>query len=270
MNNKISIIIVNYNTRDLLHNCLKSIKENITVDYQVIVVDNDSHDNSVLQCLSLFEDERFILVKAGENLGFAKANNIGASVATGGIFHFLNPDTEVDNTLNKDYEEVILNRDKLYVNPLINRDGSLENDKMPLPVLKDLFRWNLNRSKSRYWYKGASIIISKENFSLIGKWCEDYFLYAEDLDLFMCAWNKGLRIGMLHSHIYHLGGGSSSNQWSDLEREIMVQKSNRKFYERHFSKLQFLLVKIYFLFHNLLKRPSSVPFYLKAWRLSGK
>ncbi len=270
MNKKISIIIVNYNTKDLLYDCLKSIQDNIEVDYEVIVVDNNSKDYSVAKCEPLFADPRFVLLNAGVNLGFAKANNIGASCAAGGILHFLNPDTTLDKSMNKDYRRVILNNDLLYVNPLVNKDGSLENDKMPLPLIKDLFYWNFNRTKSRFWYKGASVIISKDNFSLIGKWCEDYFLYAEDLDLFYMAWSKGVRIGMLDSGIYHFGGGSSSNKWSDLEREVMVQRSNRLFYKKHFSKTHFLLVKLYFLLHNLLKHPSSVPMYIKAWKLSGK
>lgn len=270
MNRKISIIIVNYNTRNLLFNCLKSIKESITIDYEVIVVDNDSQDGSVELCESFFDEPRFVLLRSGSNLGFAKANNLGAAIAKGGIFHFLNPDTELTPQMNADYKNVLLNSDFLYVNPLVNRDGSYENDKMPLPLLRDLFFWNISRKKARYWYKGASVIVSKENFSLIGKWCEDYFLYAEDLDLFFIAWKKGVRIAMLPSEIYHFGGGSSSVQWSDLEREVMVQKSNRLFFKKHFSKLHFLLVKLYFLLHNLFKRPSTLKFYLKAWQLSGK
>ena len=65
MNKKISIIIVNYNSRDFLYNCLRSIQENITVDYEVIVVDNCSSDESVFKCREIFSDGRFILINSG-------------------------------------------------------------------------------------------------------------------------------------------------------------------------------------------------------------
>ena len=90
----VSIIIVNYNTRELLRNCLASIRDNLTTDYETIVVDNASTDNSMALCEDFRQDRRFIFIRNEENLGFAKANNIGAAAASGRILHFLNPDTE--------------------------------------------------------------------------------------------------------------------------------------------------------------------------------
>lgn len=261
----ISIIIVNFNTGRLLHNCLDSIRRFVDLDFEVIVADNRSSDTSVRDCAGFWDDDRFILLECPENLGFAKANNRAAAVASGRILHFLNPDTELREGISDDYEEAIRNPDALYVNPLVNRDGSSENDRMPLPVVRDLVRWNFCRSRARCWYKGASLIISSDNFHRIGGWCEDYFLYAEDLDFFFEAWKCGIPVRQLHSVIFHLGGGSSSSLWSSLDREIMVQKSNILFFRKHFSRAQYLASKLYFLLHTLLRHPRALPLYLRAW-----
>ncbi len=261
----ISIIIVNYNTGKLLFNALDSIRRSLACEYEVIVADNASQDESVSLCSSFWSDRRFILLRTGANLGFSRANNMAAGISSGEILHFLNPDTEITSAMESDYEKAVAEPSYVYVNPLINADGSHENDMMPIPSLRDIFFWNFRRKKARFWYKGASVIISRGNFEKLGGWCEDYFLYAEDLDFFYRLWLASIPIRSLSSEIYHLGGGSSSNRWNALEREIVVQKSNRLFFRKYFSSFEYFLVKLYFLLHNLIKRPSSVPFYIKAW-----
>ena len=261
---EISIIIVNYNTGKLLYDCLDSIRRRVDADFEVIVADNGSSDDSVSGCAEFWKDGRFRLMECYENLGFAKANNRAAAVASGRILHFLNPDTELEDGISDDYKEALLHPDALYVNPLVNRDGSPENDRMPLPLLKDLLLWNFCRRRARYWYKGASLIISSDNFRRIGGWCEDYFLFSEDLDLFYEIWEHGIPIKELPAVIYHLGGGST-RAVSSVDREIMVQKSLRLFFRKHYSTLQYVLCKLYYLLHNLVRHPSAVPLYLKAW-----
>lgn len=262
---KISVIIVNYNTSGLLYNCLKSICENIVSDYEVIVFDNASSDDSLSRCAEFEKDPRFTFVRSDVNLGFAKANNLAARVASGSVFHFLNPDTEVSKDLDADYMKIIGDPGKVFVNPLRNRDGSLENRPMPLPLLKDIFFWYFCRKKCRVWYKGASVIVPRSLFYEAGCWCEDYFMYAEDLDLFYTFWKMGVPVVRLSSEIYHYGGASSSSRWTGPEREIAVQKSARLFYIKHFSVRQYRLVKIYFLFHYLFKNPERVPGDIRAW-----
>lgn len=266
----ISIIIVNYNTGRLLYNCLSSIASNVKAGYEVIVVDNHSADDSLACCEGFWSKPGFRLERLDRNLGFAKANNIGAGMAKASLFHFLNPDTELPEDIAEDYATALQNLGKVYVNPLVNRDGSYENDRMPFPFIRDIILWNAGSKKAGCWYKGASVIIHASDFRLIGGWCEDYFLYAEDLDLFYEARAHGIPAVMLEKKIYHLGGGASMSRWNSLEREIMVQKSNRLFFRKHSTEFQYFLSKLYYLFHTLLKRPSAVPFYIRAWRLSGK
>ena len=260
----ISIIIVNYNTGKLLFNALDSIRRSLACEYEVIVADNASQDESVSLCSSFWSDRRFILLRTGANLGFSRANNMAAGISSGEILHFLNPDTEITSAMESDYEKAVAEPSYVYVNPLINADGSHENDMMPIPSLRDIFFWNFRRKKARFWYKGASVIISRGNFEKLGGWCEDYFLFSEDLDLFYEIWEHGIPIKELPAVIYHLGGGST-RAVSSVDREIMVQKSLRLFFRKHYSTLQYVLCKLYYLLHNLVRHPSAVPLYLKAW-----
>lgn len=261
----ISIIIVNYNSGELLLNCLKSIKKELGIDYEVVVVDNASTDNSLEQCAEFEGDTRFLFQRFEGNLGFAHGCNVGADAASGKVLHFLNPDTELRPGANGDYLQVLEDPSAVYVTPLINRDGSVENGKMVLPVLKDIFWWNISRHRARFWCKGASVIISEENFSKVGRWSEDYFMYGEDLDLFYNFWIRGLEIRMLPTPVFHLGGGCSQNVWTSFEREVKVQRSFRKFYDKYFPRWKYVAVKCYFLLHNLIKHPSKVKGDIKAW-----
>lgn len=103
----ISIIIVNYNSSDFLYNCIKSIQDSITdVNYEIIVVDNNSTDESLDICQNIIANNVQI-VKLDQNLGFSKANNIGVKYAKGTVLHFLNPDTRIDSGMNKDYIEIL-------------------------------------------------------------------------------------------------------------------------------------------------------------------
>lgn len=98
----ISVIIVNYNTKQLLSECLNSIKDKtFGVDYEVIVVDNESKDGSQEMLIKDFPWAR--LIESGENLGFGKANNLGMSLAKGKYFLLLNSDTLLVNNAIKEF-----------------------------------------------------------------------------------------------------------------------------------------------------------------------
>ena len=262
---KLSIIIVNYNSKEMLRDCLTSIQKHLRVDYEVIVVDNDSTDNSIALCSNFESLPNFKIIRAADNMGFAKGCTVGAAAARGEILHFLNPDTALQSGADSDYEKVFLTPDKVYVTPLFNRDGSVENARMEIPFLKDIFWWNLSRNRARYWCRGASVIISRENFERVGRWSEDYFIYGEDMDLFYSFWKAGLEIVTLTVPVFHYGGGCSKNVWSNLQREIIVQKSFRRFFRRHSNMVHYTLVKIYYLIFNLIKHPKRIGFDLKAW-----
>ena len=227
----LSIIIVNYNSKDFLYNCVRSITENLhELRYEIIVVDNMSSDDSYRRCKGI-GDSRICCIQAGQNLGFSKANNLGASHATGKILHFLNPDTQIGPTMGNDYKRVLSDMNKgnsaVYINPLQNRDGSVCYGRNALPGTMNWIKYYLCREKSKWYYIGASIIISMDDFVKIGKWNERIFMYYEDADIF-CRINRcGIRSVELPSVIYHYGGGTSEHSFTSLQREVLIQKGMR-------------------------------------------
>ena len=91
---KLSVIILNYNVRYFLELCLKSVQSAITtIDAEIIVVDNESSDDSCAMVKSLFPDVK--LIENNDNSGFSKGNNIGVALAKGQYLCILNPDTVV-------------------------------------------------------------------------------------------------------------------------------------------------------------------------------
>src|ERR1041384_535115 len=91
---KLSIIIVNWNTRDITRDCLRSVREHVSgIAYEIIVVDNASSDGSVEMIRAEFPDVRLIANDA--NLGFGRANNQAMRVARGELFFLLNSDTVI-------------------------------------------------------------------------------------------------------------------------------------------------------------------------------
>lgn len=231
----ISIIIVNYNSGDFLYNCIKSIQDSITdIEYEIIIVDNNSTDKSLDICKD-FLNSNIKIIKLDENLGFSKANNIGMRYSKGTVLHFLNPDTRIDSEMNKDYayilNEMKLGHEMIYSNKLLNRDGTyLEKLIMPLPIskIRKIFKSDKDHD---YFYSGATIIISKQLMETLGGWNEAMFMYCEDTDLSYKAYQKGIKIQSMPAIIYHYGGASSEKAFTNITHEIIAQKSLRAFYK---------------------------------------
>lgn len=261
-----SIIIVNYNSKRLLYNCLNSIINSLSdIDYEVIVVDNNSSDDSFELCCSI-SDERIKTIPSSENLGFAKANNLGVKYSSGRFIHFLNPDTEVDSRLIEDYKRVI--RDSLknyvYVNPLRDTDGTVYYGKNYIPDTLNYLRYLFCRSRTKWYYIGASVILSRKVFDKIGGWNEKIFMYEEDSDLFFKINKNRIPIIELPAIIFHYGGGSSEAVFTNMEREILIQKSLRIYFKsNHLSLLNYICFEIMMVL-SFLRKPNRAWWQIKA------
>jgi len=125
----VSIIIVNYNGKNHLEKCLKSITKINYPNYEIILVDNNSTDDSIEFVKNTYPS--IIIIKLEKNYGFAEPNNIGAKIAKGDLFLFLNNDTEVDpnfinemvNVLQKDSEIAICQSLLLKPNGQVDSSG---------------------------------------------------------------------------------------------------------------------------------------------------
>jgi GT2 family glycosyltransferase len=257
----LSIIIVNYNTKTLTLACLKSIFDFLgaSIPFEVIVVDNGSRDGSQ-EAIRAFAAARetATLIEANENLGFAKANNIGIKKASGKQVLLLNSDTYlVDDSLLRavDYLE---RQPEIFGCgcTLLNADGSIGISYGKFPdlatVVLELLTWRTarlraivpRRSSAVYpidFPCGAFFLIKRRLLDAIGLLDEQFFMYCEETDLAKRAWNAGYRI--VHfgpARVVHVQGQSvlsdgSFNSHSDKPRdlEIIFYQSWKRYLCKH-------------------------------------
>ncbi len=213
---KLSIIIISYNTRDFLQKCLASLRENISkkIEYEVIVVDNDSKDDSIEMVKKEFPE--VILIKNERNLGFAKANNVGLKKAKGDYVLFLNSDTVVPkntieymlNFMDKNANVGASTCKVLLVNGQID-DASHRGFPTPwnaichfsnlskiFPKVKLFNGYNLSFMDLNSVHKidalaGAFMLVRRKAGQDANWWDEDYFFYGEDIDFCYQLRKKG-------------------------------------------------------------------------------
>ncbi|WP_109298847.1 glycosyltransferase family 2 protein [Aquimarina sp. AU474] len=249
---KLSIVIVSFNVRYFLEQCVLSLKAaTLPINSEIIVVDNNSTDDSCKMIKDDFPD--IILIENKINEGFSKANNQGVAVAKGLYVCFLNPDT----IIAADTFIRLLNQAKELPNVgllgprLISGTGNfLEESKRnipsPLTSFRRFFRLNLGNVKSYYAYHipdtgigdvdvlvGAFILVKKELFDSVGGFDEDYFIYGEDIDLSYKIKKKGLQnyyIGNIVAVHYR---GESTDRNAIFVRRFYT--GMRLFYKKHFK-----------------------------------
>tara|TARA_B110001454_G_scaffold15210_2_gene13662 strand:- start:40010 stop:41053 length:1044 start_codon:yes stop_codon:yes gene_type:complete len=263
----VSIIIVNYNAGKLLQDCIKSLYCSTHKNLEVIVVDNNSHDNSHKECKNIFPQIK--LIENKKNLGYCEGNNVGINIATGKYIVILNPDTIVSTSwLNEllSAESKIgpgLFQPKIMVlkdeNRISNRGnmqtifgfgfaqdrGSLENH-------------NDEKIRKINYATGTCLFTSREILDKIGIFDPFLFLYHDDLDLGWRASQLGVQSYYVpKSKIFHIE--SYSLQWSS--KKFYWLERNRKYcLKTHYSKSTYkklafnlLLVDILVFFFYLSK-----------------
>jgi len=277
-----SIIIVNFNTRALLNKLLISIKEKIkSLEYEIIVVDNNSQDGSVKFLKKHFPET--VLIENKINMGFSKANNQGAKLAKGRYLLFLNSDTLVcDGAIEKMLEYLQKNQSTTIVGPkLLNQDGTLQRSCGVFPNLLTEFSgrtflnrlfptskvfgayklgtWDYATEKKVDWVSGACMLIRKNVFDQVGGFDEYIYMFYEDVDLCLRVKKAGYKVAFLpDAQIYHIGGGS----WQTY-REIPIFHSYRSvlyFFLKHYPKWKTAPLKIFLIIEFLLSYLIFVPY----------
>jgi GT2 family glycosyltransferase len=254
----LSIIIVNWNTRDLLQNCLRSIQASVgTYNIQTIVVDNNSSDDSRAMVERNFPD--VTLLNSGGNVGFARANNVGLPRATAPLVLFLKPDTEVTSDgLHKMIEFMNVDRTVGALGCKIrNLSGSIQQlgiQRFPSPLgellkmlcisektqprLGRLFPYH-DPEKSGEVKKlfGACLLVRRVVLERVGSFDERFFMYCEDVDLCQRILDSGWRLYYLSDvEILHLGGSASSKAASYFA-VLMMCESLSRLMEKYYGRL---------------------------------
>lgn len=226
----ISIIIVNYNSKEITKSCIHSIINNtLDISYEIIVVDNASKDSSCEYLREFFPSLK--IIANVENFGFAKANNQGISIAKGTYILLLNSDTIVlDDCLKKTMKFAegvadvgvigckVLNRDRTlqyscYRNPgfvselIFFSKGIVKDFWDPATWWKYMQYWDHDSTRDVDCISGCFLMIKKEVVDKIGYIDENYFMYYEDSDFCRRVKNAGLKVKYYpNSRIIHLRG----------------------------------------------------------------
>ncbi len=263
----ISIIIVNYNVKDFLFKCLKSIEiASINLNIETIVVDNNSTDGSTSFLKNKFPSVKFI--QNSENLGFAKANNIGFNLASGKYYLILNPDTILsEDTLQVMFDYMELNQKTGIAGcKVLNPDGTFQvqcRRGFPTPWasfcklfgLQTLFpksklfaQYNQTFRSIDETYQidaviGAFMFARADVIKQTGGFDEDYFMYGEDLDL--CYRVKKIGYNIVYNHsttIIHYKGESTKR--SNINDVKHFYNAMQIYAQKHYKKSYFFLTFI--------------------------
>ena len=250
MAKKISIIIVSYNVRHYLDQCLESVHQALEgIDGEVFVVDNDSMDDTMSVLPARYPWVSF--TANDENVGFARANNQAIRQATGQYVLLLNPDTAVaKNTLRDAVRFMDRHRQAGGVGVMMhNEDGSLAPESrraIPTPWVSALKMMGFTR---RYYMShlpwdepcqievisGAFCLLRHEALDQIGLLDEDFFMYGEDIDLSFRLLKGGWQNWYLPLSITHFKGKSTRK--SDYRYVHVFYQAMLIFFRKHYSHL---------------------------------
>lgn len=265
----LSIVIVSFNTKKLLDDCLGSVErslEGAKVIYEVIVVDNVSTDGTREMLKKKYPKFRTILNT--ENVGFGRGNNQGIKIAKGEYIFLLNSDTIVLNNAVGKLFSFATQHAKTFVGPkLLNLDRSTQTSCGPffsLPVVfAALFlrgdrigvtRWSPNSTRQVDWLSGAALMGPKKLFMDDLLFDEKIFMYMEEIDLLYRAKKSGHKtLFYPKSVIIHLGSGSSTNKKKGPV--LNIYKGLIYFYQKHHPR-KLLILKL------LLKTKAAIAYLL--------
>jgi GT2 family glycosyltransferase len=250
----VSVVVVSYNTRDLLRDCLRSVVGSSMTPLEVFVVDNASVDGSQSMVASEFPGVTLIALE--RNLGFAGANNVALRRCRGSRILLLNPDaTLAPDGLARLHATLDAWPRAASVGPrILNPDGSLQSCGYAFPNLMSEIRQSkrVNRALSWFvqpvaqravpgapgevdWSDGACMLLRREALQTVGLLDEQYFLYTEELDWCFNARRAGWSIVVdPHAVVYHHRGQSSvSTGTSSLSTSLLVETRLRYYRKNH-------------------------------------
>lgn len=281
---EMSVVIVSWNAKDFLEKCIVSIlHENVDNNIEIIVVDNGSSDGSQDMIRSQFKKVK--LICNTENLGFARANNIGLRLALGNYFFLINSDVVVlPNSLDPMIRYIKEHQGIGMLGPkILNPDMSLQRSCRGFPTLWNLFCralaldtlfpkvklfggrsmtfWEHDSIKDVEVLSGCFWLLNRKAVEEVGLLDEDFFIYAEDVDWckrFMLAGWRRVYYPLVQA--IHYGGGSSDN--SPIRFFLEMQRANLHYWKKHHGPLGQITWQIILLLHHSLRMIGEFLHYL--------
>jgi GT2 family glycosyltransferase len=255
---ELSVILVNYNDRAHLPDCLVSLDKALSgLNAEVILVDNRSADGSASLVRESFSWVR--LVENDRNVGYPRANNLGVRLSRGEFVLFLNTDTVVPADAPARLLAEIRSRPEAgAVGPaLVREDGSFQvsfgkrvgffSELRQKLVFNAYYRNALRRSRKPRavgWLSGACLLVRRSALEAINLFDEGFFLYFEDIDLCRRLAEKGFGLVLCPGiRVYHAGGAATSARpWRS---RLEYRRSQLRYYRKHSSRLSLGLLRLY-------------------------
>jgi asparagine synthase (glutamine-hydrolysing) len=254
---ELSVVIVNWNTRDILRDCLASVVRHLAgIPHEILVVDNASSDGSPAMVAREFPQVR--LVCNAENVGFARANNQAMRAARGACFLLLNSDTRLDDDSVAGLVRTLQAQPDVGLAHcrLVFADGALQHTTYRFPgiglaLLEDfgLYKllprrrrgeillggyWDQDQERDVDWVAGAFMLLPRAVFERTGGFSEAYFMYGEDMEWCWRIRDAGWRIRYYpQASLTHLDHSSAAIRWGDRRVAICLERQVDIFELRH-------------------------------------
>lgn len=254
---EVSILIVSYNTRELTLACLESVfQETSGIQFEVIVIDNASHDGSSQAIADRFPAATLVAVE--QNLGFARANNLAAARARGGFLLLLNPDTVIlDGAVQKAvafarsrpdasivggrtyFEDRTLNRTSCHGRPTpwslfcmgVGLSSVFRRSRVFNP--EGLGAWQRDTVRDVDVVTGCFLLIKRQLWDQLNGFDESFFMYGEDTDLCVRAGKLGERCYISPDvQLIHYGGQSEAVR---ADKMVRLFRAKAQLFEKHWS-----------------------------------
>jgi GT2 family glycosyltransferase len=253
---ELSIIIVNWNSKEFLSACLHSVRRFTRgIEQEIIVIDSGSYDGADELLRNAFPE--VIYIQSNENIGFARSNNAAFHIAKGKYILFLNPDTELTSPAINLMVEYIQNAPNAGAVgcKLLNSDNSVQTSCIQAfptilgqffssEFLMNLFPastlWGMSALRQPGTQpseveviSGACLMVHRAAFEAVDGFSEDYFMYTEDVDLCYKLQRMGLKnYYMPAATVKHFGGGSSESAPSNFSA-IMMRDSIMRYFKKY-------------------------------------
>ena len=261
----VSVIIVNWNTKELLRDCLSSVYEHAgDIDYEIIVIDNASIDGSAEMVKNNFQ--QVILMENSYNRGFATANNQGMAVAKGRYMLLLNSDTVVLDNAIANIVNFADENPQIAVTGcrVLNPDRTLQRTCFMFPsvlnmLLSSTYLYKLfpknrffGREQMTWWNRndvrqvdvvtGCFMLVRREAIDQVGMMDEQFFMYGEETDWCYRFREKGWKVMFAPvGQIIHFGGQSTAQK--PVAMIVQLRLSILKFMKKHYSRSAYLIAR---------------------------
>ncbi|MFA5142983.1 MAG: glycosyltransferase family 2 protein [Candidatus Omnitrophota bacterium] len=260
---ELSIIIVNWNSADVLRKCFASAYDTINIPFEIIVIDNNSSDNSVAMIRKEFAQA--ILIARSSNAGFSKANNDGFKASHGAYILVLNPDTVLlKGAVNRMVDFLKARADIGILGPrILKKDGipdltckrklprisrefftifllekMLNKLKTAIPYTRKAFYRYYEKSEECESLSGSCMLFKRETFGRLGGFDESVPMYLDDIDICHRSRKMGLiNFYLADAEIMHIGKYSTNTAGNNKIYDVLARQAHLFYYRKHSGKV---------------------------------